>query len=193
MKSIFTRKKNPSDLSDEELVKLITSGKSDYFSILYDRYIDKVFGKVISMVGDPDESKDVTHDILIKVYLKLATFKFNSSLSTWIYRITYNFCLDFLSKKKKGPLSEQEISNKDWDKEEEIDENELLSIKVERLKKILTKISPEDKAILLMKYQEDYQIIEISEILNISESAVKMRLKRAKAKAVEINSKLSEI
>ena len=63
-----------------KLKKQITSGKSDLFSVLYDRYIDRVYGKVISMVNDIDESKDVAHDIFMKVYLNLSTLTFNAQI-----------------------------------------------------------------------------------------------------------------
>ena len=74
---------------------------------------------------------------------------------------------------------------------EEENERELLSSKAETLTKILDQLIPEDKMILLMKYQEDMSIKDIMEVFDLSESAVKMRLKRAKAKAVNFKTEIN--
>jgi len=71
------------------------------------------------------------------------------------------------------------------DEVDEINEKELLTIRAERLKNILEKISPDVKMMLLMKYQDNLSIKEIMEATNLGESAVKMRLKRSKEKALE--------
>ena len=75
---------------------------------------------------------------------------------------------------------------------EEENEKELLSSKAELLKIILNGLDPEDKMILLMKYQEDMSIKNIMQVFNISESATKMRLKRAKAKAINLKTELNK-
>ena len=62
-------------------------------------------------------------------------------------------------------------------------DEELLSMEVHQLKQVLEKIPEGDKAVLLMKYQDDLSIKEIAEIFDKSESAIKMKIKRAKAKA----------
>ncbi len=69
---------------------------------------------------------------------------------------------------------------------EDIDDKEILEIEISRLKVILEKIPTEDKAVLLMKYKEELSIKEIGEVLNKSESAVKMKIKRAKAKVQKV-------
>ena len=68
---------------------------------------------------------------------------------------------------------------------EEVPDRELMEMEVSRLKKVLDVIPPGDKAVLLMKYQDEMSIRDISEILDKSESAIKMKLKRAKQKAVD--------
>lgn len=72
----------------------------------------------------------------------------------------------------------------------DVPDQELLEMEVKQLKKVLEEIPVDDKAILLMKYQDDMSIKEIAEILGKTESAVKMRIKRAKAKAQHFRNKL---
>lgn len=70
----------------------------------------------------------------------------------------------------------------------EVSDHSLFQLKVQALDKMLTQIDPEDKMILLLKYQDDLSIKDLSELYEIGESAVKMRLKRAKARLVKLNS-----
>lgn len=187
---MFRKKKKIEDLDDIEIIKLIVEKKqSDYFQFLYTRYSGVVYNKCLSLSSDKDLAKDLTHDIFLKVFLNLSTFKQQSKFSTWLYSITYNFCINFLKKEKKQPESNDEVADISDEEGEEL-EKQLLEIKVERLQQVLDTISIENKSILLMKFQEEYSIREIAEILELSESAVKMRIKRAKAQAVEVNKNL---
>lgn len=71
--------------------------------------------------------------------------------------------------------------------EDQIEDERLISVKVDHMKEILGEMKEIDKSILLMKYQDDLSIKEIVDITNKSESAVKMQLKRAKEKFVKIH------
>ncbi|WP_368662429.1 RNA polymerase sigma factor [Zobellia laminariae] len=70
------------------------------------------------------------------------------------------------------------------------DDAEIANMRSEKLKKALELIDPEDKKILLLKYQDDISIKELTSILDVGESAVKMRLKRAKSRIVEAYNKI---
>lgn len=173
--------------TDEYLVKEYqNSFDTKYFDILYDRHHNKVYGKCLSMLNNETLSKDALQDIFLKVLLNISKFNFKSKFTTWVYSITYNHCIDVI--RKEGKLkSEKEKISKDIANLDEIysvDEDKLLKIKVEKLDVILNSIPIKDKSILLMKYQGGLSIKEISFILNKSESAVKMTLKRAKEKSL---------
>ena len=126
-------------------------------------------------------AEDATQDIFTKVILNLSTFTGNSKFSTWIHSITYNFCIDILRKQKKQStlFSSEPSINPDF---EDVNDSEILEMNVAHLKKVMDKIDESDKIILLMKYQDDLMIKEIAEMLDATESAIKMRLKRAKHK-----------
>lgn len=182
---MFKKKPKIEDLTDGEIIDFIVKEKkTDYFQHLYLRYSPLVYNKCISLSNDKDIAQDLTHDIFLKVFLNLSNFKGNAKFSTWLYSITYNFCIDFLKKERKQVDKKDEIVDIS-DEEDEIYEKELLDIKVDKLERVLNTISIENKLTLLMKYQDDYSIKEMQEMLNLSESAVKMRIKRAKAKAVD--------
>lgn len=172
-------------ISDQELIdKYLNSHKQDYFGELYDRYADKVYGKCFSILKDRTLAEDAAQDVFTKIFLRLSSFNGKAKFSTWIYSITYNYCIDIIRKNKKNRyiLSVDREDVPEIADNDEISDAELLEIEITHLSKILDNISPEDKAILILKYQDGVSIKEISKIVNKSESAVKMQLKRAKAK-----------
>lgn len=172
------------DIKDEELVRLyVETQRNSYFEEIYDRYADKIYRKCYSFVKDSARAEDFTHDIFIKLAVKIGTFKETARFSTWVYSITYNYCMDQLRLNKKR--SEYALSD-NFDMEEEGDDSELLSMQTEGLRKTLELVSPEEKAILLMKYQDDFSIKEIADTFDLSESAVKMRLMRTREKVKKI-------
>lgn len=176
-------------ISDEEAVQgYIKSQKRVYFDLLYSRYSSKIFGKCLSLLKDEAKAEDATQEIFVKILLNLSKFSGKSKFSTWIYSITYNFCIDAIRKKKKDKsILVEDLANEHDSADDDIEDRFLLEMHVKRLKIILEKIPIGDKSILLMKYQDDMSIREISGILNKSESAVKMKIKRAKQKFRKIH------
>ena len=174
-------------IDDSQVVRLyLKTRKSIYFDTLYKRYSGKIFSKCISLLKDEHKAKDATQEIFTKIFLNLAKFNEKSKFSTWIYSITYNFCIDYLRKKKKDQRLFSDEMEDPPDVVDDVPDTELLEIEVSRLKIILEKIPIGDKAILLMKYQDDLQIKDIATILDKTESAIKMKIKRAKHKAQKV-------
>ncbi|MEM1320908.1 MAG: RNA polymerase sigma factor [Bacteroidota bacterium] len=175
---------NAGKQSDSELVKLyLSTQESMYFSKLYQRYSNKIYSKCISLLKDEGLAGDATQEIFVKIFLNMSKFGEKSKFSTWVYSITYNYCIDYLRKRKKDrKLFSDELENPP-DIQEEVPDSELLEMEVSRLKRVLENIPSGDKAILLMKYQDDLSIRDIAGVLDKSESAIKMKIKRAKHKA----------
>ena len=84
----------------------------------------------------------------------------------------------------------EDVIQRNTERKEEVSDKEIFELKADKLQKVLAVIDPNDKMILLMKYQDDLSIKEIKDVLEIGESAVKMRLKRAKEKVIEIYNKI---
>lgn len=184
----LTKKKKK---SDEELIDLyLSSHRSQYFDELYNRYINKVYSKCISLLKDEGLAQDAAQEIFLKIFLNLARFNKKSKFSTWVYSISYNFCIDFIrkSKKSKNLFTSDEVEGKDVI--DEVEDSMLLEMEVGRLKVVLDELPIDDKAVLMMKYQEELSIREISVIIDKSESAVKMKIKRAKHKSQKIYKQL---
>ncbi len=167
-------------LKDEELVALyIDTQQNLYFEEIYERYANKVYRKCYSFVYNQAKAEDFTHDIFLKLIVKIGTFKESSKFSTWLYSITYNFCMDQIRVNKKNV---EVALDGNHDIMDENDEDDLVNMHSDQLGKTLEKIPSDEKALILMKYQDDFSIKEIADTLNITESAVKMRLLRSKDK-----------
>ena len=174
------------DISDEELVRRIVDDKQvELFEVLYKRYYLKVVDKCHSFLKNRDMAEDFASDILSKAYEKLPGFKGNSRFSSWLYAITYNFSIDYLRQKKKLHYPNWNIENEIPDIPDE-SETDLEQMSYENLLQILEMIHPEEKALLLMKYQDNLPGKQIAHTLRISEDAVKMRLKRARTRVIYI-------
>jgi RNA polymerase sigma-70 factor (ECF subfamily) len=170
--------------TDEEIIlKLQAEFEPRLFSELIGRHRGMIKNKCMVYVRNSDIAEDLCQDILIKLYLKLESFKSDSRFTTWLFSIIHNHCMDYLKKNRKE--MHQEITEKLSDEVAELmDHEEELSraLSEELLNGLLEQITPEGKLILLLKYKEHKSIKEIQTALNINESTVKMRLKRAKDK-----------
>lgn len=180
---------NPLDYlkaTDEAIISAITEeGKSELFGILYDRYADKVFRKCISFVKDPDPARDLAQDILLKVFTQLSRFRGNSRFSTWLYAVTYNHCVEHYRRQTR--IKQVDIDQgPDLPEDNDQLEQDLLGLRADKLRKALERIPPEDKMLLLLKYQDDTPIKELMDQLDITESAVKMRLSRARQRVKQL-------
>ena len=176
-------------LSDEELVKQIVADNDPMlFGKLYDRYAKLVYNKCYGFAKSEDEAEDLTQDVFLQLFIKLRAFKGKSKFSTWLYSFTYNFCVNYVNRNKQRKIRDKsvQVENSEHKLTEEVPDESLYEMKADKLKKALEQISPEEKSILLLKYQDGASIKELVTLMELGESAVKMRLKRAKERLLEI-------
>lgn len=176
------------DWSDWDIIQKVLQGDQPLLEILYDRYSGRVFYKCLSIVKDSETAKDLSHDIMVKIFMNLHKFKGTSDFSFWVKSITYNYCMDHLKKKKRMRFGELDAGEYDNVAADEIElENKILKeIKLKQLEILFEELKGDDKMILLMRYQDGMSVRDIAGTLTISESAVKMRLKRSRDRLAEL-------
>lgn len=86
-------------INQEEFIENLRSGNQAAFSLLIDDYQQKVFHTCISFVPNKEDAEDIAQEVFLEVYKSIGKFKGNSKLSTWIYKICTNKCLEFIRKK----------------------------------------------------------------------------------------------
>lgn len=154
------------------------------FQLLHDRYASKIYGKALTMLKKEALAKDATQEIFTKIFLSLGKFQGQSKFSTWVYSVTYNYCIDLIRKEKRSrDLFATELEDPPDRQAEEVPDQELLTMQVNELRTVLREISESDRRLLLLKYKDGMKIKDIAKLFGKNESAVKMQIKRAKEKA----------
>lgn len=171
------------NIDEKYLVRELKKGDSRAFSLFVSKYQSYIIGKCNFYLRNDEEARDISQEILIKVFYQIQNFREEAQLKTWLYSIIHNTCMDFLRKYKKDSLRKfsivltDEISDS---LEDEIEELNKVKIEPEDLEKLLEELSPEGRLIIILKYKERHSIKDIQKSLGLSESAVKMRISRAK-------------
>ncbi len=182
----MTLKMRQATKTDIEIIERIKETNDLYwFGILYDSHARAVYNKCLLFIHNKPDAEDLTHDIFLKVFISLKEFRGQSQFKTWLFTLTYNFCISFLRKKSRMTY-EPDYFFPDHETETEVDDNEFLRLRIIQLEWALQEITAEEKMILFMKYQDDMSVSEIQDALTIGESAVKMRIKRAKKRVMEL-------
>ena len=167
----------------------LRSGDRAEFARLVDRYYEMIYRLAIKMVNNPQDAEDILQETFIKAYRHLEKFDGRSSLSTWLYRIATNEALMFLRRQKPDMISVDEtldtgegdiepIQVVDWSS---LPEDELMSTEAQvYLDKAVEKLSPSLRVVFVLRDIQNLSTRETAEVLNISETAVKTRLSRAR-------------
>lgn len=171
--------------TDEQLMATLQKSFDVHlFNELVGRYEKKIFFRCKEYVQDEHTAKDLVQEVLLKIFLRLKSFRETERFSSWLHAIVNNTCLDFLRKNKKKfeGITPEVARTIVSDTQDYIPLEEQIKI----LEKLIDELKPEDKTILLLKYKENLSIKQIQKITELSESAVKMRLKRAKEKVANL-------
>ena len=170
------------------LVASILKGNTTDYAKLVDQYKDLVYTLAIRMLKNREEAEEVSQDVFIKIYKSLASFKGDSKLSTWVYRVTYNCCLDQIKKNKKH-LNDVPIDEYNYNKIDTID-NALESLikeeKQQLIRSCVNRLPEESSAIITLFYFDELSLDEISGITGIESNTVKVKLFRARKKLAKI-------
>lgn len=176
-------------LTDEETIRqFLNSSPTQCFETLYNRYVNKVYRRCLSMTKDAEKAEDFTHDIFIKAFAKLDAFQERSSFSTWLYSIAFNYCSDQLRKAKRfDTLSIDGSMNSDFP--DSINEAHVHEETLQLVNLAITTLTANEQSLLKLKYEEGRSVNEIAAMYNLNPSAVKMRLKRSREKIYRLYKK----
>lgn len=129
-------------------------------------------------IKNENDAEELTQSILLKVYHNIKNFKFDSKFKTWLYRIAVNQCTDLYNRKKKQAQLKKEMMEHRGESPQKATHADKLSIK-DDIDAYLQRMPDPEREILILRFYEDLKVKEISETLEISLSAAKMRLSRA--------------
>jgi len=166
----------------EKELRTFIEGLSENYEAAFDKIARLISQDLINVsyhyVANYEDAKDVSQEVLLKLYKKLRSFHHASKVSTWMYRIVVNACIDFLRKKKKTVSLEETITKDEKDTDTMIEQMEKKDTQ-ERIKKGLEKLPLRQRNVIILKHFEGLKISEIGKILGCSQSSVKTHLYRA--------------
>ncbi len=172
-------------MTDEEIVnEIVFNNKTELFEVLYNRYSSLIYNKCFSFVNNQPEAQDLTQDIFLKLFIKLSTYTNKSKFSTWLYSFTYNYCINYIT---RNPVKKYEFCFPEYFEignyySDDLNSSENTEALEKQLNKALNALPENDRYILILKYKNDMSINKIQSVLGLGNSAVKMRIKRAKEK-----------
>jgi RNA polymerase sigma-70 factor (ECF subfamily) len=181
------------DVSELDLVKQCQAGNTEAFDQLVTRYRTRVFAMIYNMVHNEQDAWDLAQDSFVKAWKSIRRFRGRSSFYTWIYRIVMNVTIDWLRKKQvKGAgaefndaiqLKEIEPASRTLPKADPLPHERMEQSEIRtRIENAIAQLSPEHRAVILMKEIEEMQYHEIAEALGCSIGTVMSRLFYARKK-----------
>lgn len=166
-------------LSDEQIVVRILNGENHLYETLMRKFNLQLYRISMSIIGNDNDAEDIMQITYINAYRQLASFKQNSSFSTWITRILINESL--LHKKRKLKMEKALMANTYMDEHHEHPLNGLMAKELRMILEKAVAVLPEKyRIVFVMREVQGMSTNETMEALEISESNVKIRLARAK-------------
>ena len=178
------------DFDERSLIRQCQKGDMQAFRHLVERYEGRIYGLACSMLGDSEMAKDAAQEAFIRVYNALGRFEGRSNFYTYLYRIAMNVCLTFAQREQRRPDSvsieeRQEAGDmtldRFWSTDKPQNDIDALGLR-EEIEKVLDHLSPDHRAVVVLKDIEDLSQEEIADVLDVSIGTVKSRLSRARAR-----------
>ena len=170
--------KQVKQLSDEELMKLLSKGNQKAFDEIYLRYSDVLFGYFMKMLArDKEKCEDMVHDLFAKIIRKPDYFNVNRSFRTWVFSVACNMC-----KNEYKRMSVRKHASNDFEPTKSLQAESDTLKKVhestfsESFYKALNALDEKHKNVFALRHFEGLSMKEIAETLEINEGTVKSRL-----------------
>ncbi|MBA3975351.1 MAG: RNA polymerase subunit sigma-24 [Candidatus Solibacter sp.] len=182
---------------EAQLVKRIQARDEMAFREMVDRYQSKVYSIIYGILRNRNDAEDIAQQVFAKVYFSIGNFDFRSSLLTWIYKITVNECYDYLRKKKvrklvyESDFGDEESSGMERSEADPAMPADERLAKRDLVLKLLSKISSEDRQLMLLKEVEGHSVEELARMMGMNENTIKVKLFRARQKLLKAAQRLT--
>ena len=178
------------ELDDNMLADRIGNGDSQAFQSLVETHKKRVFFLSCDILGDHHDAEDISQEVFLKLYRSIHLFRQDAKMSSWLYQITVNTCIDHLRKKSSkkqasvDAIGDVDSSQKTWGlgSTSEPEPHGDASFLQDRIQKALDKLTVKERTVFVMKLYNNFKIKEIAEIMDVTSGTVKSLLFRAAKK-----------
>lgn len=174
------------EMTDSELLTLCAEKNEDAFTILAEKYEKFVYFAVWSELKNDEDAFDVSQEVFIRLYHAAGSFRCESTLKTWLYRMCKNCAYDFMRKYYKHKTMSLTQNSDDEEKIEDIpsetttEEEILRAEQIKMVHSAINELPEEQREVIVLRELEGMSYTEISDILGISEGTVKSRISRGR-------------
>lgn len=166
---------------EELIIERVINGDKHSYKELVSRYQGLAYSLSFRVIKNSQEAEEVAQESFIKAYKALSKFDRRSKFSTWLFRIVYNTAISHIRKRKNVETFEVEKHRATASDPKILEESD----RKRYIKEAMDKLKPEDATVLTLFYLREHSIQEISEIMDIKESNVKIKLFRSRKKMGE--------
>ncbi len=159
--------------NDWNLVRAHVSGDTDAFRKIYEKYHQKVFASSFRIVGEENQAADLTSEVFVKIHHELCSFKFESKLSTWLFRVAVNHAINRANEIRRHTRIREKIVQDGIHKPSRTRKAGPVD---EDIHRAIQSLSPKLRAIVSLRYLEGLSYEEMTEVLEVSLGTVKSRL-----------------
>ncbi len=171
------------DRKDHAALRRCQAGDVRAIGVLFEAFGDRVYRLSFNLLGCHAEAEDATQEIFLRIYDKAGSFAGRSKVSTWVHRLTVNFCLNLLKARKRRPLALVEEALEESESQERSVSGDLEQRETAALvHSLLARLPVEARTIFVLREVDCCSYQEIGEILDLPAGTVMSRLSRARAK-----------
>ena len=163
-------------MGEKEMIKAILEGDQKAFKLLVDTYQLMVVNTCHAFVHDRNEAEDIAQDVFIQVFESLGKFRFESKLSTWLYRIAVNRSINHCKSPRGRAIKVDIESWKQMPQQQLLEEQEQLEL----LHRAIDRLPENQRTALILNKYEELSYKEIAEVMGVTLSSVESLLFRAK-------------
>ena len=182
---------------DELLLRRACKGDVQAFEELMQSHESRIYAIALRMMGNREDAQDCAQEAMVRIYRAMGSFKGQSALATWIYRITMNTCLDELRRRKARKVTSLDsLVDNGWSPTDTGDTPEEHGLRVEKqnaLNQAIQSLPDDMRAAIILRDVKGYSYDEIASILDANVGTIKSRISRGREKLREILSKQSEL
>jgi RNA polymerase sigma-70 factor (ECF subfamily) len=177
------------ELSDWELVQKCQAGDMDAFQELVSRYHQKIYVVLVGLLRNREDALEVAQEAFFRAYRKIKSFQGGSSFYTWLYRIAVNMAIDSQRRQRRNPLDFRDTMDGLFEEQDEVARDPFSDVHDrelrEKLISAINDLTPEHRAVIILRTVEGLSYKDIGEILGCSEGTVMSRLHYARKKLQE--------
>ena len=179
-------------LLDAAVIERARAGDEAAFNQVVQAYKKRIVGTIYRLIGRADDVEDVSQDVFVRLYYSLDQLRAVEVFEPWLYRLTVNAAYDYLRKRRRSndlrmaDISEEQVvaadaaesGKRDAARREQAESRELLE-------SVLAQVSDEDRVLLTLKEVQGLSLRELSAVYDVNENALKVRLFRARKRALK--------